>query len=78
MLYEVITNLDQLEAVGHQLGRWHAAASRFRLTKRPRLDPRQSLPLALAQLEDRITSYNVCYTKLLRCWLRSSHHLKKA
>lgn len=45
-------NLDQLEAVGHQLGRWHAAASRFSLNARPRLDPRQSLPLALAQLAE--------------------------
>jgi len=43
-------NLAQLEAVGHQLGRWHAAARRFCLQTRPRLDPRQSLPLALSQL----------------------------
>ena len=29
-------------------------------------DPKQYGTITLAQIDDRITSYNVCYTKLLR------------
>ena len=76
MLYEVITNLRAVVVRREELGRrdhraHHLAQVAFRLAERcghpfDQIFRRLIGDESLRQLGCRITSYNVCYTKLLR------------
>ena len=75
MLYEVITVGDKILVTGPSSGVIETVIEEIRVDLKP-VEETKKGELFSIKLSDRITSYNVCYTKLLRV-IKSSMALKE-